>query len=146
MDIKKFTFIVGLLFVGVGILGFVPGITTPPHPMDPNLAIESAHGRLFGIFPVNLVHNLVHLLLGVWALFASKNFTSSRTYCRSAAIIYAVLAVAGIIPGLNTLFGLAPIHSHDIWLHVILALPLGYYGFVKSSVSGGYHSGHTARV
>lgn len=146
MDIKKFTFIVGLAFVGVGILGFVPGFVTAPHATDPNLAVEAAHGRLFGIFPVNIVHNLVHLLLGAWALFASKNFASARTYCKSAAIIYAVLAVAGFVPGLNTLFGLAPIHSHDIWLHVVLALPLGYFGFVKSSVPGGYHSGHTAGV
>lgn len=146
MDIKKVTFIAGVLFIGAGILGFIPGLTTAPHATDPNLAVEAAHGRLFGIFPVNVVHNIVHLALGVWALLAAKDFASARIYCRSAAIIYIVLAVAGFIPGLNTLFGLAPIHSHDIWLHLVLALPLAYFGFVKSAVPGGYQTGHTARV
>jgi hypothetical protein len=44
-------------------------------------------------------------------------------------VIYAVLAVLGLIPATNTLFGLAPIHSADVWLHGALALVTGYLGF-----------------
>jgi hypothetical protein len=45
------------------------------------------------------------------------------------AIIYAVLAVSGLIPGLRTTFGLIPLFSHDVWLHVVLAAGAAYFGF-----------------
>lgn len=132
MDIKKFTFWIGVAFIVAGIAGFIPGLVQAPHATDPNLAVEAAHGRLFGLFPVNALHNLVHLALGVWALIASKDVASSRSYCRISAVLYAVLAVFGLFPNLNTLFGLTPLHSHDVWLHVLFVLPLAYFGYVKS--------------
>lgn len=132
MDIKRFSFIAGVLFVVVGILGFIPGITVAPHVSDPDLSVTAAYGRLLGLFPVNFLHNLVHLAFGFWAVAASKDYAQSRIFCRSSAIIYAVLTVAGLIPGLNTLFGLLPLHSHDIWLHAVIAFATGYYGYVRA--------------
>ena len=35
----------------------------------------------------------------------------------------------GLIPGLNTVFGLIPLHGHDVWLHLILAAAAGYFGW-----------------
>lgn len=137
MDVKRFTLIAGVVFVVIGILGFIPGVTTAPHVHDPNLSIEASYGRLLGIFPVNVLHNLVHLALGVWALSVYKNYANAKNYCKISSVIYGVLAVAGLIPGLNTMFGLVPIHSHDVWLHAVLALGLGYYGFVKTGAGLG---------
>lgn len=133
MDIKRFTFFAGVVFVLIGILGYIPGITTAPHVSDPNLAVDASYGRLFGIFPVNMIHNLVHLAFGIWALVASKDFAQSRIFNRSTAIIYAILTIMGFIPGLSTLFGLAPLFSHDIWLHALITVATAYYGFVKVS-------------
>ncbi|MFN8790540.1 MAG: DUF4383 domain-containing protein [Bdellovibrionales bacterium] len=132
MNIKKFTFWAGVAFIAAGILGFIPGILQPPHTTDPNLAVEAAHGRLFGLFPVNALHNLVHLALGVWAILASKDVASSRAYCRISAVLYGVLAIFGLFPNLNTLFGLAPLYGHDVWLHILFVIPLAYYGYVRS--------------
>jgi hypothetical protein len=131
MDIKRFTFILGLVFVLVGILGFVPQLVDH-HPMlgiDPDLSNE--HGLLFGLFPVNGVHNVVHILFGVWALWASQNVFRSRTYCRANAVLYGGLAILGFFPGFKTMFGLMPIHGHDIWLHGAIAMATGYYGYIK---------------
>lgn len=133
MDIRRFTMIAGILFVLVGIAGFVPGLTTMPRAMDPAMTADMAYGRLFGLFPVNWIHNVVHLAFGVWALAASKNFVQSRIYCRASSIIYGVLTVAGLIPGLNTMFGLVPLHSHDVWLHAVIAIGAAYFGYVKVS-------------
>lgn len=58
-----------------------------------------------------------------------RSFAASRIYSRSVAIIYGVLAIAGLIPGLNTLFGLVPLHGNDIWLHGIIALAAAYFGY-----------------
>jgi hypothetical protein len=124
MAIKRFTLILGIFLVAAGILGFFPGVVTfPAHDLDHNV------GHLFGLFPINALHNLVHIGLGVWALAASKSVDNSRKFNRANAIIYGVLAVFGIIPGLNTLFGLVPLYSHDIWLHAGIAIVSAYFGY-----------------
>lgn len=144
MDIKKVALIAGIGFILAGILGFIPGVTTAPHVQDPNLAIEAGYGRLFGLFPVNVLHNLVHLALGVWALSVYKQAGQAKAFCKGAGVIYAVLAIMGLIPGLNTMFGLAPIHSHDVWLHVLFAVPLLYFGFATKGVDLGVTAGRAS--
>jgi hypothetical protein len=129
MIIRYFALIYGIVFLVVGIAGFVPGLKTPLMP-EHGLAVESGAGYLFGLFPVNILHNLVHILFGVWGLVAYRTIANSRIYARSVAIIYAVLAIMGLIPVLNTTFGLIPLFGHDIWLHVLLAAVAAYFGFV----------------
>ena len=130
MILKKFTLIIGIAFVVLGILGFIPQLVTyTPSPENGFLA----HGLLFGLFPVNGLHNLVHLGFGIWALAAFRSEYQSKIFCRANAIIYGLLAVAGFFPGLNTLWGKLPIESHDIWLHATIALVTGYFGFVWHS-------------
>lgn len=127
MDIKRFTLILGSAFLAIGIFGFVPAFVNYHGQTDVNFM---THGYLLGLFPVNGIHNLIHIAFGVWALMVYKNYAQSRIFCRSNAIIYGLLAIIGLIPGLNTLFGLVPIHGHDIWLHAAIAAATGYYGFV----------------
>src|SRR5690625_1734613 len=104
MLVQRFALIIGLAFLAAGILGFVPALLTPD-PTTP-LALEGMHGRLFGLFPVNWLHNLVHLAVGVWGLAATRSFTNSVSFSRGLAIIYGILAVMGLFPVLNTVFGL----------------------------------------
>ena len=35
----------------------------------------------------------------------------------------------GLIPGLNTTFGLIPIFGNDVWLHALTALIAAYFGW-----------------
>lgn len=126
--VKKFALIYGLFYAVIGILGFIPGLVTAPE-MAGHLAAEAGHGRLFGIFPVNLWHNLVHLGIGIWGVVAARGFVSAVFYARANAVLFGALAVLGLIPATNTLFGLAPIHGHDVWLHVANAVLAGYFGF-----------------
>ena len=111
----------GALFILVGVLGFVPALV-------PN-------GSLFGLFPVNAMHNLVHIGLGVWGVVAGVSLAAAVIYFRGIAIIYGLLAVLGLIPATNTLFGLAPIHGADVVLHGVLALIAAYFGFWSSHPS-----------
>ena len=62
-------------------------------------------------------------------MVAARRLGAAVTYARSVAIIYGVLTVMGLIPNLNTIFGLLPLHSHDIWLHALTALVAAYFGF-----------------
>ncbi len=128
MSTRTFALIFGIVFLAVGALGFVPGAVTPLHPG--HTPAMGNNGQLLGLFPVNEVHNIVHLLFGVWGLVASRGLAASVTYARAVAIIYAVLTVMGFIPGLSTMFGLAPLYGNDIWLHAVLAAAAAYFGWV----------------
>ena len=113
--------IFGIIFLLVGIAGlFVP------NGMGMDADMETS-GRLFGLFAVNLLHNVVHLAFGVWGLVASRSHPSSRSYGRIGAIAYGALVVIAFLS--PTLFGLVPIGGNVIWLHAILALGLAYIGF-----------------
>lgn len=125
---RVFALIFGFLFLVTGVAGFVPGLIWPDP--DQPLAVEALHGQLFATFPVNLAHDLVHVAFGIWGIIAYRSFGQAQLYARSVAIIYALLAVAGFIPGLNTLFGLAPIGGADIGLHAFLALVAAIFGWV----------------
>ena len=111
----------GVAFLLFGILGL---FVHNGMGMD---ADNETTGRLLGLFPVNLLHNIVHLAFGVWGLVASRSWGASRSYGRIGAIIYAVLVVMAFVD--PTTFGLVPIGSHDIWLHAVLAAGLAYIGF-----------------
>ena len=144
MKIRYFALAFGIVFLLVGIAGFIPALVTPPVETTRDLAIEAGHGRLFGLFPVNVVHNLIHIAYGIWGLAAYRALSSARLYARSVAVIYAVLAVMGFIPVLNVVFGLAPIHGHAIWLHVLLAAVAAYFGWVaKPEEEHVLHGGRT---
>ncbi len=139
MTIRSFALLMGAIFAIVGIAGFIPAfVTDPPIRPDAELLVTGAHGLLFGLFPVNWVHNLIHLAFGLWGIAAWKGMAGgARTYLKSVAVIYAVLFVMGFIPVLNTTFGLAPLYGHDIWLHALLAIAAGYFGFMHKEAPTG---------
>jgi hypothetical protein len=127
VNIQTFARIYGIVFLLVGIGGFIPGVTQPHD--HPGLAVEAASGMELGLFPVNVLHNLVHILFGAWGLFAAGSLGAARNYARVVAIAYALLTLLGVIPATNTTFGLVPIYGHDIWLHALLAVGAAYFGF-----------------
>ena len=126
---RYFALIVGIAYVGAGIAGFIPalgdGRTTPA------LEVHQHYRDLFGLFPVNVLHNIVHLAIGVFGILAFATFNYARLYSRVLAIVYGVLAVMGLIDAgnLNTTFDLIPIFSHDIWLHAVTAAAAAYFGW-----------------
>ncbi|HVL59379.1 MAG TPA: DUF4383 domain-containing protein [Burkholderiaceae bacterium] len=131
-QLRNLALIFGIAFLAIGIAGFIPGLTAPH--ADPNLRVQGASGLLFGLFPVNWLHNLVHVAFGLWGLAVYRYAEQARLYAQAVAIVYAVLTVFGLIPALNTLFGLAPLYGHVVWLHALLALVAGYFGFVHREV------------
>ena len=110
--------------------GLIPGLLQPP-PAGHELAVDSMHGRALGLFEVNILHTLVHLVFGIWGLAASRSWSASKGYAKAVAIIYAVFVVMGILSEpISTTFGLVPLHGNDVWLHILLAAPAAYFGFM----------------
>ena len=136
MPVRYFALIYGIVFLIVGIAGFVPGLVTMADPAA-DVTADAGFGRLFGLFPINWLHNLVHIAFGIWGLAAYRTFSAARLYARAVAVIYAILTVMGLIPVLNTTFGLIPLYGHDVWLHALLAIVAAYFGFAPAHQVGG---------
>jgi hypothetical protein len=134
--IRKFALIFGVIYVIAGIAGFIPGLTSM-HQMDmPPIAVDSFYGRALGLFPVNILHNLVHIAIGAWGILGSRSVGGARLFGRGLAILYGLLAILGLIPATNTMFGLVPIYGNDVWLHAGTALIAAYFGFVARDSDG----------
>ena len=130
MSTRTFALLFGIVFLVVGVAGFLQPALLHPHDY-PDVTMNAFEGDLLGLFPVNALHSIVHVLFGVWGLMASRSLGGSVTYARGVAIIYAVLTVMGFVPALDTTFGLIPLFGNDIWLHALLALVAAYFGWVN---------------
>ena len=119
-NVQRASFIAGWILIALGILGFV---SSPSGMADSS---DSAP-RIFGVFPVNIILSVLHLTWGVWGLAASQWHYSSREFARISAVVYAILAVWGIFS--TSFAGLFPTGGNNIWLHAIIGVGLGYYGF-----------------
>ena len=126
--VRTVALLFGIVFLAVGILGFVPGAAEPA--THEGLTMTQNSALLLGLFPVNLLHNVVHILFGLWGLAAYRSVGCSVGYFRAVAVIYALLTVLGLLPQTQTLFGLVPLHGNDVILHAALAIVAAYFGFL----------------
>ena len=136
MNTRTFALLFGLVFLAVGILGFVPGMTYMPAMGTHDVTMTKGYGDLLGLFPVNVLHNGVHILFGLWGLLAYRSLSGAKTYFKAVAVIYALLTVMGLVPSLNTTFGFIPIYGNDVWLHAVLALVAAYFGWMNRDPVG----------
>jgi len=115
----------GIVFLLVGILGFIPGIT---EDAPGSFAGEDSDGSLLGIFQTSVLHNLAHLAFGVGILAARKHATA-LTYLLVSGVAYLGLFLIGILGVLDWL----PADDSDDWLHLGLGVALlgGWYAAKK---------------
>ncbi|MUK00867.1 DUF4383 domain-containing protein [Vibrio cholerae] len=111
---------VGIVFLLVGILGFIPGITSNYDTME--FAGHQSEAMLLGIFQVSILHNIVHLLFGVAGLAMARTVSGARNYLLVGGIIYAVLWIYGLVIGQDSSANFVPLNSADNWLHFFLAV------------------------
>lgn len=142
MSTRRFAFILGLFLVLAGIAGFLPFLAHPEAGASlADNAIVPASGShailgtgdnmLLGLFPVNAAHNVLHLLFGAGGLLAAGSRRGAVAYARSVAIAFILLALAGLLPSIQTGFGLIPLYAKDVWLHGLIALGGLYFGWAS---------------
>jgi hypothetical protein len=113
--------IVGVVFVLVGILGFIPGITT--HYGDLSFAGHGSGAKLLGIFQVSILHNIVHLLFGLAGIAAGRATASAaRSYLVGGGVIYLVLWIYGLVIDKASSANFVPVNNADNWLHLLLGV------------------------
>jgi hypothetical protein len=117
--IQKTALIVGVVFLVVGIAGFIPGLTTDLHALH-GAGIES-EALLLGLFQVSILHNIVHLLFGVAGIATAMSAVASRNFLLWGGVVYLALFLYGLfVVGLDDL-NFVPVNWADNWLHLALA-------------------------
>jgi hypothetical protein len=120
---KKFGLLFGVVFLAVGILGFVPGLTRDEH--------------LLGIFHVNTAHNAVHILTGLIALLSAFAGEHAATlFFRIFGVVYGLVAILGFAYGDQPIVGLISNNAADTWLHVAVAAVSLLLGFAVKESAG----------
>ena len=109
----------GAVYVVVGVLGFLgePIVTDASHAN-----MESASGDLLGLFPINMLHNVVHLAIGAFLLWGATQHDRAVLAARVVGGVYLVVGLLGFVA--PDTFGLMPIGGNDIWLHLASAAVL----------------------
>ncbi len=103
-----FCLIAGIVYCGLGVLGFLPQ--------------AAPNGLLLGIFRTSAALALIHLATGLWGLAAWAWVSGPVSYARAMAIVYGALTVLAL--------GWAPFRGHDVWLHGVSALAAAYFGWL----------------
>ncbi len=107
----------GVVFLLVGILGFIPAATPD--------------GHLLGIFHVNGAHNIIHLASGVAALVAgAMSAQAARLYFQVFGVVYGLVTVLGLFYGDKDLLGFIAHNKADIALHFVITAAALYLGFM----------------
>jgi Domain of unknown function (DUF4383) len=112
----------GIAFLGAGILGFIPGITS--NYDDLKFAGNESTAELLGIFQVSILHNIVHLLFGVAGLALARTVDGARTYLLGSGVIYVVLFLYGLVVSSGSDANFVPANGADDLLHLALGLGL----------------------
>ncbi|MGH7720014.1 MAG: DUF4383 domain-containing protein [Gemmatimonadaceae bacterium] len=122
--VQRVAMIFGVGFLLAAVAGF---FATGFSNMDPDPATAP---RALGLFPVNVLHNFVHLAFGIWGVLAARSFAGAKTYCVVSGGLYLLLVVLGFLFPRG--FGLIPLGGNDVWLHVLLGVPLLYFGLTAA--------------
>jgi hypothetical protein len=119
--VQKAALAVGAVFLVVGVLGFVPGVTT--HYDQLTLAGHHSDAALLGIFNVSVLHNLVHLAFGVAGVALARTLNSARSYLIGGGVVYLVLFIYGLVID-HDRANFVPVNDADNWLHLGLAVAM----------------------
>ncbi|MGE2835075.1 DUF4383 domain-containing protein [Mycobacterium sp. SMC-4] len=112
--------VVGAVFLLVGVLGFIPGITTNYDQLT--FAGHHSGAMLLGVFAVSVLHNIVHLLFGVAGILMARTFSAARLYLIGGGAIYLVLFLYGLVIDHDSSANFVPVNTADNWLHLGLAI------------------------
>lgn len=127
-DLQKAALAVAAVFGLVGVLGFIPGITTNYDTMQ--FAGHESEAMLLGVFQVSILHNIVHLLFAAAGFAMARSFSGARAYLVGGGAIYLVLWIYGLLVAQDAAANFVPVNTADDWLHLVLGIGMIALGLV----------------
>ncbi|MET7998272.1 DUF4383 domain-containing protein [Amycolatopsis sp. NPDC005232] len=135
--------IVAAVFLLVGVLGFVPGVTTDYDQLS--FAGHGSTAMLFGVFMVSTLHNIVHLLFGIVGLVCARTSRAARLYLLIGGVVYLVLWLYGLLIDHGSDANFVPINNADNWLHLGLGIGMIVLGLLTGREARGVATPHAER-
>lgn len=126
--------VVGVVFLVVGIAGFIPGLTANYDALE--FAGHDSEALLLGVFQVSMLHNIVHLVFGATGVLCAGTARGSRLYLIGGGIVYLVLWLYGLAIDLDSAANFVPLNTADNWLHLGLGVGVIALGLVPGPLSG----------
>ncbi|PRX44592.1 uncharacterized protein DUF4383 [Prauserella shujinwangii] len=130
--VQRVAALVGAVFLVVGVLGFIPGVTTNYDQLE--WAGPDADAMLFGVFAVSILHNLVHLAFGVLGLAAAMSAAMSRIFLLVGGLVYLILTAYGVWVDLSSDANFIPVNTPDNWLHLGLGVGMIAAALVATAI------------
>jgi hypothetical protein len=140
--VQMLAMLVGATFLLVGILGFIPGITSHLYG-GLDFAGHNSDAKLLHIFQTSWLHNIVHLAFGIAGIALARTWEGARAYLIGGGVIYLALWLYGLIVGQNSGANFVPMNTADDWLHFILGLGMIGLGFATTRVERPVHRAAT---
>jgi hypothetical protein len=136
-NVQMVAYAVAVTFGLVGVLGFIPGVTTDFDSME--FAGHHSGAQLFGVFDVSVLHNLVHLLFAVAGLALARRAQDAKAYLIGGGVVYLVLTVYGAVVDRHSGANFVPLDHADNWLHLGLGVGMIALGLIvgRHSRAGG---------
>ena len=122
--------VVGVVFLLVGVLGFVPGVTTDYDQLS--FAGHDSMAMLLGVFMVSVLHNVVHLLFGVVGLASARTARGARLFLVAGGVVYLVLWLYGLLIDHGSDANFVPVNTADNWLHLGLGVGMIALGLLTA--------------
>ena len=127
------TTLIGATFLLVGILGFIPGITTHLYG-GLDFAGQNSQAKLLHIFQVSWLHNIVHIAFGLVGLALARTWATARLYLVGGGVVYLVLWFYGLLIDQHGGANFVPFNMADDWLHFVLGVGMIGLGFATTRV------------
>lgn len=121
-NVQKAAMAVGAVFLLVGILGFIPRITTNYDQLS--FASHHSEAMLMGVFQVSILHNIVHLLFGIGGIALARTRGSAKNYLLWGGVIYLLLWIYGLVIDHDSDMNFVPVNDADNWLHLVLGISM----------------------
>lgn len=129
MNTRSASILIGVIFIAVGILGFVP---------NPIIGEEDA------VFHADTTHNMVHIISGVlFLLVAFAAPARSGLFLKIFGVVYLLLGILGMATigdeGMTQLLGFLHVNGNDNYLHIglgVLILLAGFLPEIRTAATG----------
>lgn len=111
-----------MIYLIVGVAGFFPQLGG---------SMSMASGTLLGVASVNVLHNIVHLIIGLAGLSGGRTESGAATFGKTFGVILLLIGLLGFLT--PNLLGILPIGGYDIWIHLVSGAVLAYVGFTATA-------------
>ena len=128
-DVQKAAMLFGIIFLIVGVAGFIPGITSD---YDRLTVFDDQGAKLLGIFGVNIIENIAHILFGLAGLALARTWSGAKNYFIWGGLIYIALWLYGLVIEEDSVANFMGLNNEAHWLHLVLGIAMIAAGYLLS--------------